>query len=43
MDNLKLEYFSNINLNDPFFDSLKSDYKEFSDWFNKKQEYMKNN
>ena len=38
MDNLKLEYFSNINLNDPFFDSLKSDYKEFSDWFNKKQE-----
>lgn len=38
MDNLKLEYFSNINLNDPFFDSLKSDYMEFPDWFKRKAE-----
>lgn len=38
MDNLRFEYFSNINLNDPFFDSLKSDYQEFSDWFIKKSE-----
>ena len=30
MEILKLEKFSNINLNDPFFDSLKNDYKEFS-------------
>lgn len=36
MDNLKFEYFSNISLDDPFFDSLKEDYKEFSDWFKKK-------
>lgn len=28
--------FKDINLNDPFFDSLKQDYKEFTDWFNKK-------
>ena len=38
MDNLKLEYFSKINLDDPFFDSLKSDYKEFPNWFSKKRE-----
>ncbi|ATY02216.1 N-acetyltransferase [Klebsiella aerogenes] len=36
MDSLKLEKFSEFNHNDPFFDSLKSDYKEFSDWLNKK-------
>lgn len=36
MDNLKLEYFSNINLSDSFFDSLKADYQEFSDWFYRK-------
>ncbi|MCL5769683.1 hypothetical protein, partial [Acinetobacter sp. ANC5681] len=30
--------FNDINLNDPFFDTLKSDYKEFSDWFYKKSE-----
>lgn len=36
MDNLKFEYFSNISLNDPFFDSLKEDYEEFSDWFRRK-------
>lgn len=28
--------FSNIDLKDPFFDSLKADYNEFSNWFNKK-------
>ncbi|WP_443090343.1 N-acetyltransferase [Basfia succiniciproducens] len=36
MDNLKFEYFSNISLNDPFFDSLKEDYEEFPDWFRRK-------
>ena len=40
---MELEYlkFKNINLNDPFFDSLKSDYAEFSDWFEKKSENKK--
>lgn len=35
---MDLEYrkFSTINLDDPFFDSLKSDYVEFEDWFKKK-------
>lgn len=28
--------FSDINLNDKFFDSLKNDYAEFSQWFKKK-------
>ncbi|MDX7783014.1 hypothetical protein SJR90_11765 [Aeromonas caviae] len=28
--------FRDININDPFFDSLKSDYPEFSEWFSKK-------
>lgn len=28
--------FSDISLDDPFFDSLKSDYKEFPKWFMKK-------
>ncbi|WP_279717386.1 hypothetical protein [Chelonobacter oris] len=36
MENLKIERFQDIDLNDPFFDSLKLDYKEFSDWFVKK-------
>lgn len=37
-----LRYFSDIDLNDPFFDSLKNDYQgsvktsEFTTWFNKK-------
>ena len=30
------QLFRDINLADPFFDSLKQDYKEFTDWFNKK-------
>ncbi len=32
----KLKQFSEINLNDPFFDSLKKSYPEFIDWWNKK-------
>ena len=36
MDNLIYSKFSEIDLNDPFFDSLKDDYKEFSDWFKRK-------
>ncbi len=36
MDELNLLNFSLINLNDPFFDSLKNDYHEFIDWFQKK-------
>lgn len=35
---LKLTQFKDINLADPFFDSLKADYKEFSAWFIKKAE-----
>jgi hypothetical protein len=34
--NLRLTKFTDVNLNDPFFDSLKNQYKEFSDWFTKK-------
>jgi predicted nucleic acid-binding protein len=30
------EYIGNININDPFFDSLKEDYPGFEKWFNKK-------
>ncbi len=30
--------FKDIDLNDPFFDTLKSDYKEFRGWFLKKAE-----
>lgn len=33
---LKYDFFKNINLNDPFFNSLKEDYSEFCDWFEKK-------
>ncbi len=29
--------FSDIDLSDPFFDNLKSDYKEFAEWFEKKK------
>jgi L-amino acid N-acyltransferase YncA len=31
-----LSPFSKINVEDPFFDSLKSDYKNFSSWFSRK-------
>lgn len=33
---LKLTQFKDINIDDPFFDSLKASYNEFSDWFRKK-------
>ncbi|MFA7042748.1 MAG: PIN domain-containing protein [Bacteroidales bacterium] len=35
---VRQEYFGNINLSDPFFDSLKEDYPGFEKWFNKKAE-----
>ncbi|MDH1472137.1 hypothetical protein [Shewanella sp. GD03713] len=38
MENLRIEKFSQINLADPFFNSLKENYKEFSEWFHKKAE-----
>lgn len=34
--NLTLQSFSAINLADPFFDSLKTDYAEFTTWFGRK-------
>lgn len=33
---LRRTTFANVHLGDPFFDSLKAQYKEFSDWFKKK-------
>ncbi len=33
---VKQEFFGNIKLDDPFFDSLKEDYPGFEKWFNKK-------
>lgn len=36
MTNLRYVKFSELDLNDPFFDSLKSDYIEFGDWFIRK-------
>ena len=35
---MKYELFNKINLKDPFFDSLKQDYAEFENWFNRKAE-----
>jgi len=35
---LKVKKFSEIDINDPFFDSLKSDYIGFEDWFSRKAE-----
>lgn len=35
---LRLKQFKHINLHDQFFDSLKQDYSEFSDWFGRKSE-----
>ncbi|RTE08235.1 PIN domain-containing protein [Paenibacillus whitsoniae] len=32
------EYMGNINIDDPFFDSLKEDYRGFENWFNKKSD-----
>ncbi|WP_058499719.1 hypothetical protein [Legionella gratiana] len=36
--NLEKVQFKTIDLSDPFFDSLKSDYLEFPNWFKKKSE-----
>ena len=33
---ISLKPFATIDLDDPFFDSLKADYKEFAEWFKKK-------
>lgn len=38
MNELKLVQFKYINIDDPFFDSLKKSYAEFTHWFNKKAE-----
>lgn len=35
-DYLVKERFDDIDLDDPFFDSLKADYKEFEEWFHRK-------
>lgn len=34
------KHFGDINLTDPFFDSLKEDYKEFEEWFRRKSNEM---
>ena len=35
---LQLRKFNEINLSDTFFDTLKEDYLEFTDWFNRKKD-----
>lgn len=35
---MEIHKFSDIALSDPFFDSLKADYKEFGKWYEKKSE-----
>lgn len=35
---LEKKKFKHINVDDPFFNSLKSDYKEFETWFTKKED-----
>lgn len=35
---LVLKKFREVDLNDPFFDSLKSDYREFTSWFERKKD-----
>jgi predicted nucleic acid-binding protein len=35
---VRKDYFGRIDLNDPFFDSLKEDYPEFQKWFNSKSQ-----
>lgn len=46
-DFFKKGLFKDINLNDPFFDTLKEDYKEFEEWYQKKSHnqafYFENN
>jgi len=36
MGNIKIKYFSDINLKDNFFDSLRADYQGFDKWFHSK-------
>lgn len=36
MANIESKYFKDISLDDEFFDSLKTDYNEFTTWFEKK-------
>ncbi|WP_270985526.1 hypothetical protein [Campylobacter helveticus] len=36
MANIQFELFSGINLGDSFFDSLRQDYQDFDNWYNKK-------
>ena len=36
MNNMKRKTFAEIDLNDPFFQSLKDDYPEFEQWFKRK-------
>lgn len=38
---IKKVNINDVNINDPFFDSLRSDYKDFNNWFNKKKEENK--
>lgn len=36
--NIRKEYFGDIIIDDPFFDSFKNDYPEFETWFKKKSQ-----
>lgn len=36
MESLVIQKFSDINLDDPFFNTLKKDYQEFGEWFYRK-------
>lgn len=36
MTDIEIHKFSELNLQDPFFDSLKANYPEFEDWFHRK-------
>lgn len=46
MNEIKLDRFKNIDLNDKFFDSLKASYQDFEEWYKGKSEkkayYLKN-
>ena len=35
---VRKEYFGNVDLRDEFFATFKEDYKEYSDWFNRKSD-----
>lgn len=38
MNEIKIDKFKNIDINDKFFDSLKSSYQEFEEWYTKRGE-----